>query len=286
MKFKKDTELITNKENKIYHLNIDETQIADNIILVGDPSRVIEVSKHFNIITHKINHREFITHTGTYNNKNVSVISTGIGCDNIDIVINELDAVVSFNLKKKTKKKKKRTLNLIRIGTSGSIQEDVKIDSFLLSKYAIGLDGLAHFYKKKDHIDLDATQSFKDHMNLSSSFAEPYIVKASNNLINKFKRFKQGMTITASGFYAPQGREIRLDSSIKNMHEVMREFKYKGERITNFEMESSALYFLGRSLGHNTITICAIMGNRVNQTQSENYNDTMNSLINTVLENL
>ena len=282
----KETELILSKEKKIYHLNISAEQIANDIILVGDQSRVNEVSQYFDTIEHKIKHREFITHTGVYKGKRISVLSTGIGCDNIDIVVNELDAVVNINLDTKIIKENKKKLNLIRLGTSGSLQKDIPIDSFLMSKYAIGFDGLAYFHKNTDPIEQDMTKAFNKHAKWPKDLSKPYIIKASNSLLNKFKGFKEGITATSSGFYSPQGRELRLESAIPHMHEMLNTFEFKGNKITNFEMESSALYFLGQSLGHNTLTICAIMGNRIKQTQSSNYKETINKLIVDVLEKI
>ena len=286
MNYIQDTELILSKEKKIYHLNIDENQIANDIILVGDQDRVHQISKNFETIEHKIQHREFVTHTGTYKGKKISAISTGIGCDNIDIVINELDAVVNIDFKSKTIKKEKTCLNLIRLGTSGALQQDIPVDSFLMSKYALGFDGLAYFHKKIDCINNEMTKAFNSHANWPKNLAKPYIISASNILLNKFKGFTEGITATSSGFYSPQGRELRLKSAIPNMHETLNTFQFQKNRITNFEMESSALYFLGQSLGHNTLTICAIIGNRINKTQSKNYKKTVDQLIIKILDKI
>ena len=286
MNYIKDTELILTNKQKVYHLNIDKNDIADNIILVGDQNRVHEVSKYFDKISNEIEHREFITHTGTYKNKQVSVISTGIGCDNIDIVVNELDAAANIDFNSRTINKEKKSLNLIRIGTSGAIQGDIPIDSFLMSRYALGFDGLAYFHKNNKYIDKELTRAFNIHSNWPTNLSKPYIIKGSENLLRKFNGFEEGITATTSGFYSPQGRTLRLESAIPNMHDMLNSFEYDCNKITNFEMESSALYFLGQSLGHNTITICAIMGNRINQTQSNNYKETINKLIVDILERL
>ena len=286
MKALQDTELIITKDKKIYHLNLDKNQIAEDIILVGDQDRVTQISKHFDSIEHKIQHREFVTHTGTYKGKRISVISTGIGCDNIDIVINELDALINIDFDTKTINTEKKKLNLIRLGTSGALQEDIPVDTFVLSEYAIGFDGLAHFYQETECIESEMTESFIQHSSWPQRLSEPYIIPASENLLNKFEGFKLGITATASGFYAPQGRVLRLNSSITDMHTILNTFIFKGNRITNFEMESSALYYLGKSLGHNTLTICAVIGNRVNQTQSKNYKETVEKLIREVLKSI
>ena len=286
MKRKQDTELILSKDKKIYHLNLDKSQIAKDIILVGDQDRVGQISKYFDSIEFVVQHREFITHTGTYNNKRISVISSGIGCDNIDIVINELDALVNINFETKTLNNKTEKLNIYRIGTSGSLQKDIPVDSYILSEYAIGFDGLAHFYENTEHIDYEMTNAFLNHSNWPEKLSTPYIVKASENLLKKFNDLNKGITATASGFYAPQGRVLRLNSSISDMHTILNTFNYRGNIITNFEMESSALYYLGKSLGHNTLTICAVIGNRVNQTQSKNYKETVEKLICKVLNSI
>ena len=286
MKALQDTELIITKDKKIYHLNLDKNQIAEDIILVGDQDRVTQISKHFDSIEHKIQHREFVTHTGMYKGKRISAISTGIGCDNIDIVINELDALVNIDFDTKTINTKKKKLNLIRLGTSGALQEDIPVDTFVLSEYAIGFDGLAHFYQKTECIESEMTEAFIQHSCWPKRLSEPYIIPASENLLHKFEGFKGGITATASGFYAPQGRELRLSSSVPNMHQKLNTFRFNGHKICNFEMESSALYFLGQSLGHNSLTICAIIGNRIQQTQSENYKKTVEKLIQEVLEKI
>ncbi len=282
----KDTELIITKDNKIYHLNIDKNQIAKNIILVGDQDRVFQISKYFDEISEKVQHREFVTHTGVYKGKKITALSTGIGCDNIDIVINELDALVNIDFENRTINSEKTQLNLIRLGTSGSLQENIKIDSFLMSKYALGFDGLAHFHENKKCIDKNITKSFITHSNWPSQLSEPYIIKASESLMKRFNGITEGITATANGFYAPQGREIRLKLAIPNMHHTLNTFEFNGNKITNFEMESSALYYLGQSLGHNTLTICAIIGNRINQTQSSDYKKIVEKLIVKVLDKI
>jgi uridine phosphorylase len=286
MKAIQDTELIITKDKKIYHLNLDKIQIADDIILVGDQDRVSQISKHFDEITDKIQHREFVTHTGIYKGKKITALSTGIGCDNIDIVVNELDALVNIDFENRTINSEKKKLNLIRLGTSGALQSDIAVDSFLMSEYAIGFDGLAHFHENDTCIDKNMTNSFLQHSDWPQKLSEPYIVKASETLLKKFKGFRKGITATASGFYAPQGREVRLKSSIANMHETLTSFNYDSNEITNFEMESSALYYLGQSLGHNTLTICAIIGNRINKTQSKDYKKTIDKLIIEILNKI
>ena len=281
-----DTELIINDENRIYHLNLKKEEIADKIILVGDPGRVSQISNKFQKIEYKIQHREFITHTGIFNNKRISVISSGIGTDNIDIVLNELDALINIDLEKKEINNNKKSLDIIRLGTSGSLCENVSLDSFLVSEYTIGFDGLAHFYDNNNVLDKNLQKSFINHTNWNKKHADPYAVKSSENLLKKFQDLNSGITLTATGFYGPQSRELRLQSTIKSLYSSVKDFNYYDLQITNFEMETSALYFLGRSLGHNTLTICAVLGNRLKDIQSKNPIQTIDRLIDIVLERL
>ncbi len=282
----RDTELIITNSGRIYHLNLKKEEIANDIILVGDPNRVEQISNKFEKIDFKITHREFITHTGYYNNKKISVISSGIGTDNIDIVMNELDALANINFETRQINKIKRSLNIIRLGTSGGLNKKIDVDSFLVSEYAIGLDGLAHFYKNNDVLDEELSKMFFNKTNWSKNHASPYSVKASNKLLNKFNNFSKGITLTATGFYGPQCRNMRLKSSISDLENLIESIEYQGLKITNFEMETSALYFLGRSLGHNTLTICAILANRISKKYSTKPIDTIDELINEVLKNL
>ena len=282
----RDTELIITNSGRIYHLNLKKEEIADDIILVGDPNRVEQISNKFEKIDFKITHREFITHTGYYNNKKISVISSGIGTDNIDIVMNELDALANINFETRQINKIKRSLNIIRLGTSGGLNKKIDVDSFLVSEYAIGLDGLAHFYKNNDVLNEELSKMFFNKTNWSKNHASPYSVKASDKLLNKFNNFSKGITLTATGFYGPQCRNMRLKSSISDLENLIESIEYQGLNITNFEMETSALYFLGISLGHNTLTICAILANRVSKKYSTNPIDTIDELINEVLKNL
>ena len=282
----RDTELIITKDGRIYHLNLKKNEIANNIILVGDPERVSQISKKFQIIEYKIQHREFITHTGIYNKKRISVISTGIGTDNIDIVINEIDALVNIDFETRKINSTKKSLNIIRLGTSGSLNKDILVDSIIVSSYAIGFDGLAHFYKKNEIREKALEEIFIENTSWSNNHARPYAVRASDNLLEKFQNFKQGITLTATGFYGPQARELRLESSIKNIHSCIEKINYNKSKITNLEMETSALYFLGKSLGHNTLTICAVLGNRLTQNYSKDPKKIIDTLIIKVLNKL
>ena len=281
-----ETELILTPENKIYHLNLSKDEIANDIILVGDPDRVSVISDKFESIEHKIQNREFVTHTGILNGKRISVIATGIGPDNIDIVVNELDALVNIDFKTRTINKKKKTLNLIRLGTSGALQKDIEVDSFLVSSFGLGLDNIAYFYESEEIIEQDMSSKYKQHANWPENLSNPYIVKASDNLLSLFPDVKKGITATAPGFYGPQGRTLRLNPYISNLHEKMESFNYKKNRITNFEMETSALYYLGKSLGHNTLTICAIIANRLTKEYSKDYRKTVEKMIDLVLKRI
>ena len=281
-----ETELILTPEKKIYHLNLSKEQIADDILLVGDPERVKLISSRFDKIEYKVSNREFVTHTGTLNGKRISAISTGIGTDNIDIVINELDALVNINFENRKVNTQKKSLNLIRIGTSGALQSNIKIDTFLTSSFSLGFDNLAHFYSKKEIIEEEISKAYAVHANWPQKLSTPYIIKASKNLMSLFHDLPNGITATASGFYGPQGRSLRLTPSISNLHEKMRSFNFNNHQVANFEMETSALYYLGQTLGHNTLTICAIIGNRITKEYSRNYKKTMEKMIDLVLKRI
>lgn len=281
-----DTELILTTEKKIYHLNLSKEQIADDIILVGDPYRVSVISNKFDAIEHKVSNREFVTHTGQLNGKHITVISTGIGTDNIDIVINELDALVNIDFKNRTINSDKKSLNLIRLGTSGALQKDIAVDSFLASSFGLGFDNLAHFYADNKMLKQEMSVEYLKHTNWPKNLSEPYFVKASEELLNQFSDLRQGITATAPGFYGPQGRSLRVAPSICDLHEKMQTFSFGSHQITNFEMETSALYFLGQSLGHNTLTICAIIGNRLTQDYSKDYKKTVEKMADLVLKRI
>ncbi|MBN2681731.1 MAG: nucleoside phosphorylase [Bacteroidales bacterium] len=288
MKPIKESELILNNDGSIYHLHLRPEHIAETIILVGDPQRVAIVSSYFDKIEHKISNREFITHTGYLNNKHLTVIGTGIGTDNIDIVVNELDALVNIDLEKRIFKTEQKSLNLIRIGTSGSLQEFVPVDSFLISQTACGFDGLLNFYDGRDDIsDIKIENAFKNHVNWNERLTSPYFVNAPGNLFNILKeKAIAGITISAPGFYGPQGRELRLKTAYRNLNDQIESFEFEGRKITNFEMECSAIYGLSSLLGHNAVTLCAIIANRVSKTISMDYKKTVVKLIEYTLEKI
>lgn len=285
----KHSELILNDDGSIFHLHLKPENIADHIILVGDPARVDTISALFNKIEFTTQNREFKTVTGIYNNKRLSVTSTGIGTDNIDIVLNELDALANIDLVAREKKKEHKKLNIVRIGTSGGLQTDLPVNSFVVSQKSIGFDGLLNFYaNRENYCDMDFEKAFTDYTNWSPSLASPYTVDASDELLEKFdsKEFSFGVTISAPGFYAPQGRELRLPLAFPDLNEKIESFRYKDLRITNFEMESSAIYGLSKMMGHEALCVCLIIANRVTLTANENYRAEMKRLISKVLDNL
>ncbi len=288
MKAIKESELILNKDGSIFHLHLLPEHIADNIILVGDQDRVEIISNYFDKIEFEIQNREFHTSTGIYKGKRISVISTGIGTDNIDIVLNELDAICNIDLKTRTIKNKHKSLNFIRVGTSGAIQSNIPIDTPVITETAIGFDGLLAYYDKRDEIsNLEIEKAFINHTNWYSKLATPYFVKSSSNLIQKIGYdMIKGMTISAPGFYGPQGRVLRMKLNDENLNEKLTSFEFLNNKITNFEMESSAIYGLSKLLGHNAVTVCNIIANRENKTYSKDYKKSMEILIKTVLDRI
>lgn len=283
-----ESELILNSDGSVFHLHLLPEHIADDIILVGDPQRVSVVVKFFSKIECKIENREFITITGEFNGKRLSVIGTGIGTDNIDIVLNELDAAVNIDLKKRTIKDQKRSLNLIRLGTSGALQEDIPVDSYVFSKFGCGFDNVMHFYAdSKTIFEQKMTQALMQHAQWDTNFVNPYIVKCSSALENKLAEgLIKGITATASGFYGPQGRILRLSTTDVNQNKKLETFRFENNRITNFEMETSALYGLSTLLGHNAATVCAIIANRYKKEYSKDYKVTVNKMLELILHRL
>jgi uridine phosphorylase len=282
------SELVLNAHGDVYHLGLSPENIAQNIILVGDQDRVALVSKFFDSIEHTSQHREFTCHTGMYKGKRISALSTGIGTDNLDITINELDALVNIDLEKREDKENHTSLNLVRIGTCGILQLEIPVHSYILSSHAYGLDNIAHFY------DVEFSQEEKEmnhkidtHLGLPEKI-KPYFVSADEKLVSKLRSDKtfEGITVTSSGFYAPQGRKLRLGLSTTDLNEKLGEFNYNGLKVNNFEMESSALFFLGKALGHKATTICLGIANRPNQEFSKGYAKEMNDLILYVLDRI
>ncbi|MDE3740546.1 nucleoside phosphorylase [Maribacter polysaccharolyticus] len=282
------SELILNADNSIYHLNLLPEDIADTIIIVGDQNRVPEVSKHFDSIEVKKEKREFVTHTGVLKGKRITALSTGIGADNIDIVINELDALANIDFKTRKIKKKPKQLKIIRIGTSGAIQKDIPVDSFVMSEYALGFDGVLHFYKHEGICDEAFSEAFVKHTDWSDKKPWPYLVPCDASLRETLasNRIRYGVTLTNSGFYGPQGRKLRLDVQDPSLNDKIANFKYGDLRITNLEMESSAIYGLCKLLGHQALSMNCIIANRVLGEFSENPRKTINSLIAYTLDRL
>lgn len=277
----KESELILNPDGSVYHLNLKPEDIANDIILVGDQDRVEEISIHFDTIDFKTQKREFKTHTGTYKGKRITVLSTGIGPDNIDIVMNELDALVNIDLYTRKPKSILTKLNIVRIGTSGSLQADVPVNSFVLSTHGLDLNGMLHFYQILDISNPDFENSFIEYTNWNPAKARPILIGNSVSLEKRFdgpEVFK-GITATAGGFYGPQGRVLRLLLEDDNLNSKMDSFSYEGVRITNFEMETAVIYGLSKLLGHNALSLNAVIANRANATFSEDYKKVVRELI-------
>ncbi|MFA6060226.1 MAG: nucleoside phosphorylase [Taibaiella sp.] len=267
-----NSELIITTEGCIYHLDLHPDEISDTVILVGDPGRVAEVSKYFDRIEHRKAHREFITHTGYLGSKRLSVVSSGIGPDNIDIVLNELDALVNIDFTSREVNEQHRQLNIIRLGTSGSLQESLPVNSLVASTFGIGLDNLLHYYRYENNAEESfILNDFKNHTLLNGNPVQPYVVEGSVRLLNHFTEgFTHGITVTCPGFYAPQGRRLRLPLAFPNLVNNLSSFRSGMHYITNFEMETSAIYGLGKLLGHHCLSLNAIIANRQTRTFSEN----------------
>ncbi len=283
------SELILTPEGKIYHLNLAPSQLATTVITVGDPGRVKMVSKYFDTIETTAEHREFKTHTGTYKGKRISVVSTGIGPDNIDIVFNELDALVNIDFEKRKVKPKLTSLDIIRIGTSGGLTPEVSVDSFLISALGIGLDNVMHYYAKTDKIfNREFAQAFINHTEWNPDNSVPYAVEADKELLKKFSSEKtiRGCTITNVGFYGPQGRVLRAKLQDENLNEKLTSFRYKDYKITNLEMETATMYGLSRLLGHNALSMNAIIANRATGSFSQDTKATVDALIQYTLEKI
>lgn len=282
------SEFILNEDGSIYHLNLRPENIADTIITVGDPERVEKITKYFDSVDFTVNRREFHTQTGTYKGKRITVISTGIGTDNIDIVMNELDALVNIDFKTKTIKEQHTSLNIIRIGTSGSIQADIPIDSFLISKMAVGFDALLHFYQSEGIQLQEYNDALSKHLKLSPAKSKPYVVNCSEELAKVFAsgNIFEGFTGTNVGFYGPQGRVLRLQLQDSALRERIGSFEHNGKRITNLEMETAAIYGLSKLLGHRAVSLNAIIANRATGEFTANSAKAVDELIQFTLDRL
>lgn len=283
-----ESELILNPDGSIYHLKLKPENIADDIIVVGDPGRVPVISKYFDRIEFTQSNREIVTHTGYVGAKRLTVMSTGMGTDNLDIVINELDAIVNIDLEKRIPKTEHKALNIIRLGTSGAMQEDIPVGSYVMSSHGIGLDGLLRFYAAGAEVeDSELTMQFLSQTNWPNDLPKAYIVAGSAALMEKMKKgYVSGITATAPGFFGPQGRVLRLPLAYPDLNDRISAFAHKGYRITNFEMETSALYGLSKALGHNAMTVCAIIANRLRKEYAKDYKPSVTALIEDLLEKL
>ncbi|HVU54739.1 MAG TPA: nucleoside phosphorylase [Puia sp.] len=276
-----ESELIINSRGAIYHLNLRPEELATTIFTVGDPDRVTTVSRHFDMLEHMTQHREFVSHTGYIGKKRVTVVSTGIGTDNIDIVLNELDALVNIDLSTRMIKPRFTPLTIIRMGTSGSLQKDIPVDSFVASTHGLGIDNLLNFYRHDDtEEDNSLLQSFTTQTQLHHRLAQPYISGASPSLLKHFvDGFHQGITVTCPGFYGPQGRILRLGLGQPELIDRLTSFSFGPHRITNFEMETAGIYGLGKLLGHHCLSLSAIVANRISKTFSSDGNKAVEKLI-------
>jgi len=282
------TELVLNAKGQVYHLGISTDALADTVILVGDQDRVAMVSDLFDTVEHRSRHREFVCHTGMYKGKRISAISTGIGTDNIDITVNELDALANIDLIQRENLPTFKQLTLIRIGTCGILQEEVPLHSYILSSHAFGLDNIAHFYEvPQTEVELSLKEAIESQLTLPEAI-HPYLIGASQELNDRLcsELTFVGVTVSSSGFYGPQGRQLRLKAKTALLNEQLTDVKLEGLKVMNFEMESSALFALGRSLGHQCTTICLGIGNRPRLEFSKGYTEEMTALIRYVLDRI
>ena len=285
----KKTELITNSDGSIFHLNLKPEDISDKIVIVGDPGRVEMLSAMFHNIRVKKENREFRTVTGSFDNTEITIVSSGIGTDNIDIVLNELDALVNIDLKTCEVKENPASLTIVRIGTSGALRSDIPAGSCLMTETAIGFDGLIHFYEGYDWLlDTGLADSLVEHLEWPDTLSYPYAINADRDLMELFRNegFSTGITISAPGFYAPQGRRLRLETFDNEINDKLASFRYRGRTISNYEMESSAIYGLSGLLGHKALTICAIIGNRVTGDFVSDYKPIIKDIAEKVFRNI
>lgn len=278
---RKKSELILNPDGSVYHLCLKPEHVAPYVIIVGDQERVQRVSSFFDSVDFRIQNREFCTHTGVFNGKQITVLSTGIGPDNIDIVLNELDAAVNINLETGLVNEDLKSLKIVRLGTSGALRKEIETGSFLVTEAVLGLDGLLHFYGVEgSDQENNLADAFTKHMNWPCELPGVYARFASRDLMERIEpRNKKGITVTAPGFYAPQGRSLRLPNREKDFHSKLSQFNFGGKKITNFEMETSALYGLGQALGHETLSVCAIIANRASHEFLSDYKPVVDEMI-------
>ena len=288
-KYFAESELIINQDGSIFHLHVKPEQLADKVILVGDPDRVNLVASHFDSIESECSNREFHTITGDYKGKRITVISTGIGCDNIDIVLNELDSLANIDFESRTEKPEHRTLTLVRIGTCGGLQPYTPVGTYIASVKSIGFDGLLNFYAGRDSVcDLDCEKAFKEQVEWNDKMGNPYVANADAELTGRIAGtdMVKGVTISCGGFFGPQGRELRLPLADPRLNEKIEKINYNGLQITNFEMESSALAGLASLMGHKAVTCCMVIANRVAKKANSSYKNNIDELIFKVLERI
>lgn len=284
-----ESELILNQDGSVFHLHIKPEQLAHKVILVGDPGRVSLVASHFTDIEMEVQSREFHSITGKYQGKRITVASTGIGCDNIDIVVNELDALVNIDFATRTEKAEKTSLEIVRIGTCGGLQEYTPVGAFIVSEKSIGFDGLLNFYAgRNDVCNLALEDAFTKHMHWNPQLCAPYVIEADEELTNRIggDDMVHGITIACGGFYGPQGRQLRIPLADPDQNAKVESFEYEGMHITNFEMESSALAGLSKLLGHKATTCCMVIANRLIKEANTGYKSTIDNLIKEVLERI
>lgn len=284
-----ESELIINEDGSVFHLHLKPEQLADKVILVGDPGRVALVASHFDNKECEVANREFHAITGPYKGKRITALSTGIGCDNIDIVVNELDALANIDFRTRTTKEELRQLTLVRIGTCGGLQTYTPTGTFVASAKSIGFDGLLNFYAgRNEACDLDFEGKFKEHMSWNPLLCQPYVIDNDAELLDRIAKddMVRGVTISCGGFFGPQGRELRIPLADPMQNQKVESFEYNGMRITNFEMESSALAGLARLLGHHALTCCMVIANRVAQKAESNYKNDIDTLILKVLDRI
>ena len=282
------SELIINEDGSIFHLHLKPHELADKVILVGDPGRVALVASHFDGVECEVNNREFRTITGNFKNKRIIIVSTGIGCDNIDIVLNELDALANIDFETRKEKTNLRQLTLVRIGTCGGLQKNTPIGTFIASKKSIGFDGLLNYYAKREELDITFENEFKKQVNWNPQLGNPYVADADMKLLEQIAQddMVRGITISCGGFFGPQGRRLRIPLADPLLNEKIVKFEYNGDRITNFEMESSALAGLAQHLGHKALTCCMVIANRRQKEANSGYKNTIDGLIKKVLERI
>lgn len=284
-----ESELIINNDGSCFHLHLRPEQLADKVILVGDPGRVNTVANHFDTNECEVSSREFHTITGTYKGKRITVQSTGIGCDNIDIVVNELDSLANIDYQTREEREEHRTLTLVRIGTCGGLQPFTPTGTFVASVKSIGFDGLLNFYGGRNNVcDLKMEEAFKQHMNWNPLLGAPYVAQADEELIDRIAQddMVRGYTIACGGFYGPQGRQLRIPLADPTQNEKVEAFEYDGRKICNFEMESSALAGLSSLLGHKAMTCCMVIANRYAQKMNTEYKNSIDTLIEKVLDRI